>query len=202
MYSLCRITDLSSSFYHSIILFSRLSTALQILIFLPLTLSTLSTSAFLLLSFLLFVHSLIYGSLTLLWPSPLLSVLEVPAHPILLLVCFNTFSQAVPSYVITAASWWGKLLQWSSPGFVVLEGISSLLIVQRLGQIGKSLVEVREGYQFGLLVAAAAAYVTSAWWIVAVSACLLAFIRDWTHGWCSRHIHQQHSHHYHPRCWV
>lgn len=178
MYSLCRITDLSSSFYHSIILFSRLSTALQILIFLPLTLSTLSTSAFLLLSFLLFVHSLIYGSLTLLWPSPLLSVLEVPAHPILLLVCFNTFSQAVPSYVITAASWWGKLLQWSSPGFVVLEGISSLLIVQRLGQIGKSLVEVREGYQFGLLVAAAAAYVTSAWWIVAVSACLLAFIRD------------------------
>lgn len=49
-----------------------------------------------------------------------------------------------------------------------MEGLSSLLIVQKLGQVGKELVSEGEGYQFGLLVAAAAAYVTSAWWIVVV----------------------------------
>ena len=146
----------------------RLSTVLQILIFLPLTLSTLSTSAFLLLSLLLFVHALIHGTLVLFWGSPALSVLQVPMHPFLLLVCFNVFSEKVHPLLISAAYWWGKILNWSSPGFIVMEGLSSLLIVQKLGQVGKELVSEGEGYQFGLLVAAAAAYVASAWWIVMV----------------------------------
>ncbi|GBE78001.1 hypothetical protein BKA93DRAFT_842530 [Sparassis latifolia] len=145
---------------------ARLSTVLQILIFLPLTLSTLSTSAFLLLSLLLFIHSLIHGTLVLFWGSPALSVLQVPMHPFLLLVCFNAFAQSVHPYLLTAATFWGRLLKWSSPGFVVMEGLSSLLIVQKLGQIGRELVTEGDGYQFGLLVAAAAAYVISAWWIV------------------------------------
>ncbi|KAI0932115.1 hypothetical protein AcV5_004573 [Taiwanofungus camphoratus] len=145
---------------------ARLSTVLQILIYLPLTLSTLSTSAFLLLSLLLFIHSLIHGTLTLLWGSPTLSVMQVPMHPFLLLVCFNAFSRSVHPFLVTAASWWGQILQWSSPGFIVMEGLSSLLIVQKVGQVGKELVDERESYQFGFLVAAAAAYVTSAWWIV------------------------------------
>ena len=46
--------------------------------------------------------------------------------------------------------------------------MSSLLVVQKLGQVAKELVEEGEKYQFGLLVGAAAAYVTSAWWIVTV----------------------------------
>ena len=146
----------------------RLSTVLPILIFLPLTLSTLSTSAFLLLSLLLFVHALIHGTLVLFWGSPALSVLQVPMHPFLLLVCFNVFSEKVHPLLISAAYWWGKILNWSSPGFIVMEGLSSLLIVQKLGQVGKELVSEGEGYQFGLLVAAAAAYVASAWWIVMV----------------------------------
>ncbi|KAH9950398.1 hypothetical protein B0H21DRAFT_533382 [Amylocystis lapponica] len=145
---------------------ARLSTVLQILIFLPLTLSTLSTSAFLLLSLLLFAHSLIHGTLVLLWGSEALSIMQVPMHPFLLLVCFNAFSQTVNPTLMTAAYWWGQILRWSSPGFIVMEGLSSLLIVQRLGQVGKELVAEGESYQFGLLVAAAAAYVTSAWWIV------------------------------------
>ena len=140
----------------------------QILIFLPLTLSTLSTDAFLLLSLLLFIHSLIHGTLTLIWGSPALSVLQVPAHSFLLLVCFNAFAQTVHPWLLTAARWWGWALRWSSPGFIVMEGMSSLLVVQKLGQVAKELVEEGERYQFGLLIAAAAAYVTSAWWIVVV----------------------------------
>ena len=147
---------------------NRLSTVLQILLFLPLTLSTLSKPAFLLLSFLLFIHSLIHGTLVLLWGSPALSFLQVPVHPFLLLVCFNAFSQTVHPWLVTAASFWGTILRWSSPGFIVLEGMSSLLVAQKLGQVGKELVGEGETYQFGLLVAAAAVYVTSAWWIVMV----------------------------------
>lgn len=146
----------------------RLSTVLQILIFLPLTLSTLSTPAFLLLSLLLVTHALIHGTLTLFWGSSALSFLQVPVHSFLLLVCFNAFSQTVSPWLMTAASLWGTVLRWSSPSFIVLEGMSSLLVAQKLGQVGKELVGEGESYQFGLLVAAAAAYVGSAWWIVAV----------------------------------
>ncbi|KIP11374.1 hypothetical protein PHLGIDRAFT_27869 [Phlebiopsis gigantea 11061_1 CR5-6] len=153
-------------FWHAVSSTARLSTVTQILIFLPLTLSTLSTDAFLLLSLLLFIHSLIHGTLTLLWGSPALSVLQVPVHSFLLLVCFNAFASSVHPLLITATSWWGWTLRWSGPGFIVMEGMSSLLVVQKLGQIAKELVEEGERYQFGLLVGAAAAYVASAWWIV------------------------------------
>ncbi|KAK7694728.1 hypothetical protein QCA50_001916 [Cerrena zonata] len=146
---------------------ARLSSVLQILIYLPLTLSTLSTPAFLLLSLLLFVHSLIHGTLILLWGSPALSVLQVPMHPFLLLVCFNAFApDTIHPMLSTTSLWWGRILYWMSPGFIVMEGMSSLLVSQKLGQIGKELVGEGETYTFGMLFAAAAAYVTSAWWIV------------------------------------
>ena len=47
-----------------------------------------------------------------------------------------------------------------------------MLMMQKLGRVAKELVEEGERYQFGLLVAAAAAYVTSAWWIVVVRHCI------------------------------
>jgi hypothetical protein len=147
---------------------SRLSTALQILIFLPLTLATLSTQAFLLLSLLLSIHSLIHGTLILFWGSEALSVLQVPMHPFLLLVCFNAFSSSVNPWLITAANWWGTSLTFSGPLFITMEGLSSLLLVQKLGQEGKRLVAEGEGYQFALLIGSAVTYVASAWWIVAV----------------------------------
>jgi len=155
-----------SLFWSAVSSTGKLSTVLQILIYLPLTLSTLSTPAFLLLSLLLFGHSLIHGTLILLWGSPALSILQVPMHPFLLLVCFNAFAQTTNPLLLTVASWWGIILRWSTPGFIVLEGISSLLVAQQLGQIGKALVGEGETYQFGLLIGAAAAYVTSAWWLV------------------------------------
>lgn len=92
-------------------------------------------------------------------------------HPFLLLVCFNAFSATANPILVGAAYWWGKILHWSSPGFIVLEGMSSLLVAQRLGQVGRELVGQGESFQFGLLFGAAAAYVTSAWW--AVTVCLI-----------------------------
>jgi len=47
-----------------------------------------------------------------------------------------------------------------------MEVLSSLLVVQKLGQEGKKLVAEGDFFQFGLLFATAAAYVGSAWWIV------------------------------------
>jgi len=154
---------------HSCLNNFRLSTVLQILIFLPLTFATLSKQAFLLLSLLLCIHAFIHGTLALLWRSEALSVLQVPIHPFLLLVCFNVYSSSVNPYLTLAADSWGMALSFFGPLFIVMEGLSSLLVVQKLGQEGKKLVYKGENYQFVLLVAAAVAYVASAWWIVVVS---------------------------------
>ncbi|KAI0068246.1 hypothetical protein BV25DRAFT_1793237 [Artomyces pyxidatus] len=145
---------------------AKLSNFLQVIIFLPLTLSTLSKNAFLLLSLLIFLQSLIHGTLQLLWGSAILPVMQIPIQPFLLLVCFNIFSQTVHPFLLTAASWWGTILTLSSPLFIIMEGMSSLLVVQKLGQVGRELVGDGEAYQFGLLIASAVAYVVSAWWIV------------------------------------
>jgi hypothetical protein len=65
-----------------------------------------------------------------------------------------------------AADAWGKMLAFSGPLFILLEGVSSLLVVQKAGQIAKELVAEGESYQLALLVGTAVAYVSSAWWIV------------------------------------
>ncbi|KAF8202885.1 hypothetical protein BJ912DRAFT_332485 [Pholiota molesta] len=145
---------------------ARLSTALQILIFLPLTLATISRQAFLLLSLLLTLHALIHGTLSVFWGSRALAVLQVPMHPFLLLVCFNVFASSPHPWLAAAAEWWGTLLTLSGPLFIAMEGLSSLLVVQKLGQAGKRLAEKGETYQLGLLITTAVAYVASAWWIV------------------------------------
>lgn len=115
------------------------------------------------------IHSLIHGTMSFLWGSHALSFLQVPVHPFLLLVCFNIFSSSPNPWLIFAAEWWGTLLTLSGPLFIAMEGLSSLLVVQKLGQEGKRLVGKGEAYQFGLLIATSIAYVASAWWIVDVS---------------------------------
>ena len=124
-------------------------------------------------------------------------MLQVPVHPFLLLVCFNAFSVTANPWLVTAASWWGLILHWFGPGFVFLEGMSSLLVAQRLGQVGKVLVGEGETYQFGLLIGAAAAYVTSAWWIVVVSLGFSTHLTSFHKPSCSR-IPPRHPHLYHP----
>lgn len=99
----------------------------------------------------------------------MLPALQLPIQPFLLLVCFNIFSQSVNPILLSLASWWGTILTLSSPLFIILEGLSSLLVAQKLGQVGRDLVGKGEAYQFVLLIASAVAYVVSAWWIVAVS---------------------------------
>jgi len=146
---------------------ARLSNFLQVLLFLPLTLSTLSKPAFLLLSLLVFLQSLIHGTLQYFWGSPFLPAMQLPIQPFLLLVCFNLFSQSVNPWLLSLASWWGTILTLSSPLFIILESVSSLLVAQKLGQVGRELVGKGEAFQFVLLIASAVAYVVSAWWIVA-----------------------------------
>jgi hypothetical protein len=48
----------------------------------------------------------------------------------------------------------------------MLEGVSSLLVVQKAGQIAKELVAEGESYQLALLIGTAVAYVSAFWWIV------------------------------------
>ncbi|CEL57882.1 putative protein C23C11,01 OS=Schizosaccharomyces pombe (strain 972 / ATCC 24843) GN=SPAC23C11.01 PE=4 SV=1 [Rhizoctonia solani AG-1 IB] len=146
---------------------ARLSTVLQILLFLPLTLSTLSTPAFLVCSLGLTLHALVHGTMHLLmpWLSPMLSFMQLPMHPVVLLTTFNLFSTPRQS-LLTASSWWGKCLRWSSPLFVGMEGMASLLVIQFTGRKGKEVAEQGESAQFGLLVGAAAAYVAASWWLV------------------------------------
>lgn len=157
----------SSFFWSALSSTATLSNFVQVLLFLPLTLSTLSKPAFLLLSLLIFLQSLIHGTLQLLWGSSMLPALQLPIQPFLLLVCFNIFSQSVNPILLSLASWWGTILTLSSPLFIILEGLSSLLVAQKLGQVGRDLVGKGEAYQFVLLIASAVAYVVSAWWIVA-----------------------------------
>jgi hypothetical protein len=90
-------------------------------------------------------------------------------HPFLLLLSFNVFSTSTPvaPWIQTAASWWGTALRLSSPFAIVMEGLSSLLVAQKLGQVGRELVgSGREEIQLGLLIASAFAYVGAAWIII------------------------------------
>jgi hypothetical protein len=80
----------------------------------------------------------------------------------------SLFSTPYKGLLVTSA-WWGKCLRWSSPLFVGMEGLASLLVIQFTGRKGKEIAEQGESLQFGLLVGAAAAYVASAWWLVVVS---------------------------------
>ena len=100
----------------------------------------------------------------------MLPAMQLPIQPFLLLVCFNLFSQSVNPLLLSLASWWGTILTLSSPLFIILESVSSLLVAQKLGQVGREFVGEGEAYQFVLLIASAVAYVVSAWWIVVVSA--------------------------------
>jgi hypothetical protein len=89
-------------------------------------------------------------------------------HAILLLICFNAYSQFSHPWLITATVWWENVLTVLGPLFVMIEGISSVIVTQKIGQDAQELVNEHEVYQFPMLCAAAVCYVISGWWIVAV----------------------------------
>ncbi|KAG8934494.1 hypothetical protein FRC03_007140 [Tulasnella sp. 419] len=142
-------------------------TVSQVMLYLPLTLSALSPPAFLLLSLLQTLHSLIHSTLHVVLPalSPSLPFLQLPVHPVILLLSFNLFSNP-PRYLVTLAAIWGKALRLWTPVFVGMEGLASLLVIQSTGRKGRDLSENNEGWQIMFLLGAGAAHVVSALWIV------------------------------------
>ena len=163
---------------------NRLSTIFEILIFLPLTLATLSQDAFLLLSFLLTLHSVFHSTLKLILPNLTLSsgrtiylpsflpFMQIPVHPFLLLLSFNLFSSAtgLSPYISTAAKWWETFLRYSTPFAAGLEGLASLIVIQSAGLKSKDLATQSEGNQLLLLIASASAYVGAAAWLLSAFA--------------------------------
>lgn len=146
-----------------------MSTVTQLLLFLPLTLSTLSTTAFLALSLFLFLHAIVHGTLLLIFGPGVLSVLQVPMHPFLLFLAFNIFSDpGSVGLISTLAVYWGTFLKFMTPVFIAVEAVASLLVAQALGQEGKRLSTRSENTQLGLLIASAVAYVSAGWWLIVV----------------------------------
>lgn len=57
---------------------------------------------------------------------------------------------------------WETILKTLTPVFVLLEGVSTLLVIQALGQVSKYLIEERdESYQFVFLLSSAACVIRS-----------------------------------------
>ena len=144
----------------------------QILLYLPLTLSALSPSSFLVLSLFQAVQSFIHCTLKIVLPpqsSPFLPFLQLPVQPVLLLLAFNLASSSSASAVYDLAAAWGQILRWWTPAFMAMEGIASIIVAQASGRTGRVLAERSENWQFGFLVGAACAYVVSAFWVIWVS---------------------------------
>ncbi|KAF8305248.1 hypothetical protein DL93DRAFT_2089670 [Clavulina sp. PMI_390] len=146
-----------------------MSTIAQFLIFLPLTLATLGHSAFLSLSLLLTIHSLIHATMNVFIPGlqKALPFMQVPLQPVFLLLIFNLYT-APWQALLSAASVWESILRFLGPIFIASEGIASLIVLQNLGRNAAALIErnEHEGLDFGLLICCAAAYVLSAWWMM------------------------------------
>ncbi|OWT37627.1 hypothetical protein J008_00442 [Cryptococcus neoformans] len=128
-----------------------LATFSQVLLGLPAALSLLGPSSFLLLSLLFTAHHLLYSTLRLClkntWLAPLVSVLAVlsPAISAALALLTLYFHLAPPPpgpslshcLVNILPFAYAQILRWVSPLFTLLEGISTLLVIQVAGRVGK-----------------------------------------------------------------
>lgn len=107
---------------------STASAVIRILLFLPLTLVTLSANAFLFLSFLYLIHSLIHQSLLL-----FRFYCSCKHRPTSIFSWFlSIFSQELSLWLALTVDWWGKTLRFSSPGFIIIEYLSSLVVARQL----------------------------------------------------------------------
>ncbi|GAA98403.1 uncharacterized protein L969DRAFT_61585 [Mixia osmundae IAM 14324] len=155
---------------------------IQMLVYLPLALDIAGLQCFLALSvslaafygaqatFQLFVRNTRWA-----WTSRTLSLTQLIALPAILLLCLNLYSANTASVETLAwgyrllarvPTWWERTLRWSSGLFVVLEGISTLLVIQSFGQLSRYFVDERgEGWQFVFLITSATTYVLSAYFL-------------------------------------
>lgn len=128
-----------------------LATFSQVLLGLPAALSLLGPSSFLLLSLLFTLHHLLYSTLRLCLKNtplaPLVSIVAVlsPAISAALALLTLYFYLAPPAPGPSLAHClvnilpfaYAQILRWVSPLFTLLEGISTLLVIQVAGRVGK-----------------------------------------------------------------
>ncbi|KAL0253926.1 hypothetical protein I308_101304 [Cryptococcus tetragattii IND107] len=128
-----------------------LATFSQVLLGLPAALSLLGPSSFLLLSLLFTLHHLLYSTLRLCLKNtplaPLVSIVAVlsPAISAALALLTLYFYLAPPPPGASLAHClvnilpfaYAQILRWVSPLFTLLEGISTLLVIQVAGRVGK-----------------------------------------------------------------
>lgn len=151
-----------------------LATFSQVLLGLPAALALLGPASFLLLSLLYTAHHLLYATLRLALKNtplaPLVSVAAVlsPAISAALALLTLYFYLAPPAPGATLAHClvnilpfaYAQLLRWVSPLFTLLEGISTLLVIQVAGRVGKGWADEEdrdEGLEWRTVVALVAA---------------------------------------------
>ncbi|KNE93533.1 hypothetical protein PSTG_13066 [Puccinia striiformis f. sp. tritici PST-78] len=160
----------------------RTASFLQILLYLPLALDIAGKECFLALSASLALYYsalstlyLIFRNTRFAFVSKVFGLLQNLVIPTFLLIWLNIYSTDESkignpilgnNLVGPILSFWEVFLTWSTPVFVLLEGISTLLCIQSVGQISRYIVEAKnESYSFVFLVLSAAVYVGSAYFL-------------------------------------
>lgn len=158
-------------------------------VYLPLILDISGQTAFLSLSlglcsfyFLLSTFDLVVRNTRLSFLTRVSSILQIIAVPALLLLVLNLYSASAEPSVFQRvlqtedpeSSWiativrnapdkWRLVLTLASPGFALLEAISTVLVIQAAGQIATYLIEERsEAFAFLSLLGSSATYVSCA----------------------------------------
>ncbi|KWU42714.1 ICE2-domain-containing protein, partial [Rhodotorula sp. JG-1b] len=149
---------------------AQLVSILQVLLFLPLTLDIAGPDCMLALSLLLTLSPV----------STLVAWLQPLVIPALLLLTLNLYSAtgeaphphpapAWLTYALAAApSYWERLLRTSSPVFVILEGLCTLLCIQALSRFSLGRIQASKTpdlFRMGSLILAAGVYVASAYFL-------------------------------------
>lgn len=179
-----RVTE----WFHSSIRFAaQLVSILQVLLFLPLTLDIAGPDCMLALSLLLTLSFASSATLHLCvrsntrWRpvSTLVAWLQPLVIPALLLLTLNLYSTtgeaqhhhhpAWLTYALAAApAYWERLLRTSSPVFVILEGLCTLLCIQALSRFSLGRIQASKTpdlFRMGSLILAAGVYVASAYFL-------------------------------------
>ncbi|CED84393.1 ICE2 [Phaffia rhodozyma] len=161
--------------------FSRFIAFAQVVIGLPLVLDVLGLESFLLYSLMLTGYQIFYSTLTMSCKNtplarlpPILKQLLLPLPSLFLILTFKlhldppSASSTLSVLLSTAPTLWSSFLRSSSPVFVLLEGLASLLVIQALGRAVKNWIDLgeREGEEvrgFGVLVGSSVAYVVAIW---------------------------------------
>ncbi|WWC85447.1 uncharacterized protein L201_000310 [Kwoniella dendrophila CBS 6074] len=141
-----------------------MATFTQVLLALPMALNLLGPPSFLLLSLLFTLHHFLYSTLRLAFKNtvfaPIISILSflspfISSFLVLLTLYWylnppsaTTNSSILPPfqhYLVNVLPFvYAQILRWVSPLFTLLEGISTLLVVQVLGRVGKGWADEEE----------------------------------------------------------